>query len=211
MNSRILDAGCGDGIHAIVLSPLVEQNKLRAYGIDASIVALNAAQSRAGKNWQFAEADLVSLPFPDEYFDVVYAFGSIEYTSSPRDTFRELCRVLRPGGKMGVWMLPKPTGLTGVILSSLRFLTRATGPIVTRIIADAIVPMLLFAPNQSGLNLQNATWRQCREAIMVNIASPQLTTYTVEEVSTWFADHGMMLDENITGIIGAQWGCKADH
>ena len=205
---RILDAGCGDGVHAYVLSNFFATGKCQAYGIDASVSALNAAQGRVGDNWTFAEADLGKLPFADDFFDVVYAFGSIEYTDSPEKTLNELCRVLRPGGKLQIWMLPPPSGLTGVALAILRTTAQILGPLGARLIADAIVPLLQFLPNQTGLNLKNASWRQCREAVLVNVASSQLTTVHPEHVTEWLSLSGMMLEKELTGITGVQLATK---
>ena len=61
-----------------------------------------------------------------------------------------------------------------------------TGRAGTRLVADALVPVLGLLPTRSGLSLRNATWRQCREVILVNIAPRRLAFYDRDELAGWF-------------------------
>jgi len=49
-----------------------------------------------------------SLPFPTASFDHAVISGGIEYVTEPRELFRELWRVLRPGAKCFVTFVDKP-------------------------------------------------------------------------------------------------------
>lgn len=46
------------------------------------------------------------LPFEDESFDFIIANHVLEHIPNWWDCFKELCRVLRPGGKIEVWIPP---------------------------------------------------------------------------------------------------------
>lgn len=41
-----------------------------------------------------------SMPFEDEAFDVVLSNGVLNLSPLKEDAYREICRVLRPGGRL---------------------------------------------------------------------------------------------------------------
>lgn len=45
-------------------------------------------------------SDALALPFADATFDTVIDFGSADNIDPPEEVYRELCRVLRPGGML---------------------------------------------------------------------------------------------------------------
>ena len=60
----------------------------------------------------FREGDAEHLPFPDEAFDVVLSTFGVMFAPDQAQAARELLRVCRPGGKVGLANWP-PDGLTG--------------------------------------------------------------------------------------------------
>jgi len=64
INSKVLDAGCGEG-HLI--ERLSRKNKNTYYGLDLTDVALEAAKSRV-PNTVFTIGDITNLPFEDGFF-----------------------------------------------------------------------------------------------------------------------------------------------
>jgi ubiquinone/menaquinone biosynthesis C-methylase UbiE/alpha-beta hydrolase superfamily lysophospholipase len=64
---------------------------------------------------RFLAADLeAGVPFPDNYFDQVSCNLVISYLQEPKKVLRELCRVLRPGGKMVVSSLKPNADLSEI-------------------------------------------------------------------------------------------------
>jgi demethylmenaquinone methyltransferase / 2-methoxy-6-polyprenyl-1,4-benzoquinol methylase len=105
--ARILDICCGTGDLSISLFRLADY-KPEITGMDFSRLMLDEAEKKAtekapGSNIKFIEADVASLPFPDNYFDCVgisFAFRNLTY-KNPRtaDYLKEVKRVLKPGGQ----------------------------------------------------------------------------------------------------------------
>ncbi len=103
LNSRegnaILDVGCGLGSTIELLNQSLQQARLVGVNIDDR--QLQACRSLAPQNnnrlqWQLADA--CSLPFPDNSFDSVISVEAMFHFSSRREFFREVARVLKPGG-----------------------------------------------------------------------------------------------------------------
>jgi malonyl-CoA O-methyltransferase len=95
-DSRILDAGCGKGRYARIL---LERNpSSRLTGLDISEQMLRSVPPGIGK----VSGIMTDLPFADESFDGVYATESLEHAVDIERAIAEMCRVLRPGGKLAI-------------------------------------------------------------------------------------------------------------
>jgi SAM-dependent methyltransferase len=91
----VLDAGCGVGYGAAYLA---EQAR-RVVGVDRSEEAIAYARGRYGaRNVDFVVGDLLELDQPDDAFDVVCAFETIEHLPDQERFLGQVHRVLRPGG-----------------------------------------------------------------------------------------------------------------
>ena len=94
---RLLDVGCGPGR---LLQELRGQG-WDVYGVDFSSVAVSRAQS-AGLNVK--EGDLLTSGFENNFFDVVVFSHSLEHVYDPVATLREARRILRPGGRVLLYL-----------------------------------------------------------------------------------------------------------
>ena len=99
--SRLLDLGCGP---AGPLTFIAAQTKCTAVGLDVSANAIDAARARAA-SLQLAEritvqqADLnEALPFTAAFFHAVLSIDVILHLRDRAAVFREVFRVLAPGG-----------------------------------------------------------------------------------------------------------------
>lgn len=91
-----LDLGCGTG--EMMKQILQTDNCKELYGIDLSEEMLAVAKSKLPDQVKLLLGDSESLPFPDNFFDVVYCNDSFHHYPAPRNVLNEVQRVLKPGG-----------------------------------------------------------------------------------------------------------------
>jgi demethylmenaquinone methyltransferase/2-methoxy-6-polyprenyl-1,4-benzoquinol methylase len=107
-NVWILDVACGTGDLSLTLH---QSGEAHIVGVDFCRPMLDIAASKALKHgFQFPliEADALVLPFGDGSFDgVTIAFG-LRNLASMEVGFKELLRVLKPGGSLAVLEFSRP-------------------------------------------------------------------------------------------------------
>ena len=93
---RVLDVGCGKGRFARVFQEREPEAEL--WGLDLSEVMLRhvpaGIQTRAGS--------MTAMPFEDGFFDAAYATESLEHAVEIEKAVSEICRVVKPGGRIAI-------------------------------------------------------------------------------------------------------------
>jgi SAM-dependent methyltransferase len=92
---RLLDIGCNVGYIALLIQKAC--NAYDVYGIDNHEGRLSIAKERGIKTLQL-NIDKEPYPFPDEYFDAIFAGEVIEHLDDPDHFFEETNRILRKRG-----------------------------------------------------------------------------------------------------------------
>ena len=181
----MLDCGCGDGIHAEVLRTMFPDANY--VGIDISQESIFSAKQKVPE-YEFRVEDISTMSYKDNSFDVVMSYGVVAYTTDPIRTIQEIIRVTKPGGIIAIWMCAFDHVVTKLILQILRGVSHVGNGVFMGVVSNALVPFLSFVSNDSGVNLFNSTWKQCREVIEVNLAPPVLGLYTKSELSKLYKD-----------------------
>jgi ubiquinone/menaquinone biosynthesis C-methylase UbiE len=120
-NSVVLDSGSGTGIITLGFHDAGFRVK-RVVDLDLSFKSLAVAKEeiekkrRRSKRTSFVQANVLTMPFPDETFDLVLTCGVLEYTPLD-DGLREAARVLKKGAPL-VFVPVKPS-IVGSVLELL--------------------------------------------------------------------------------------------
>lgn len=104
---RVLDVGCGSGVVTRDLARRVAPGG-RAIGLDPSAALLTVAAERAAdaglaEQIEWREGDARALPFADGAFDAAIAVTALCHIPDGERAVPELVRVVRPGGRVGVF------------------------------------------------------------------------------------------------------------
>jgi ubiquinone/menaquinone biosynthesis C-methylase UbiE len=93
---RALDVGCGKGRFARIFKERYPDAEM--WGLDISEEMLKhvpaGIQTRAGS--------MTALPFEDAWFDAAYATESLEHAVEIDVAVAEICRVVKPGGRIAI-------------------------------------------------------------------------------------------------------------
>jgi SAM-dependent methyltransferase len=103
-DETVLDHACGGGMDALLAARRTGPEGL-VIGIDmtpAMCAAAREAAARAGMSAtiEIREGFFEKLPVADESVDVVLSNGVVNLSPAKPDVFREIYRVLRPGGRL---------------------------------------------------------------------------------------------------------------
>ncbi len=120
----VLDVGCGMGRFAEVAASYGAQ----VLGVDLS-VAVDAAHGNLGErdNAAFVQADVFDLPFRPGSFDLIYSLGALHHTPDTRSAFSKLPRLLKPGGRIAIWVYSNERRLRYLASDLLRPITTRMG------------------------------------------------------------------------------------
>jgi ubiquinone/menaquinone biosynthesis C-methylase UbiE len=96
----VLDASCGEG------DVTAQLNKIgcAAIGIDRSLGIINhrflTGKREVAEKPSFVLCDLLRLAFADNVFDKIVSLETVQEIEDDREFFREMSRVLKPGGRL---------------------------------------------------------------------------------------------------------------
>jgi len=102
-NDKILDVGCGGGRTINKLAVMASAGKV--YGIDYSEQSVAAAR-KTNARWidigraEIEQGSVSQLPSPDDTFDLVTAIETHLFWPDLPNDFREIFRVVKPGGQL---------------------------------------------------------------------------------------------------------------
>ncbi len=96
--ARVLEVGSGLGLLAVDVANAAPDVHVVGVEISAAQIAVAPAHKRV----TYVQGDAHTLDFPDGAFDLVYARYLLEHVADPQRVVREMRRVAKAGGRVGV-------------------------------------------------------------------------------------------------------------
>jgi ubiquinone/menaquinone biosynthesis C-methylase UbiE len=93
---RVLDVGCGKGRFARVFHE--QEPGAELWGLDISEAMLR----RVPEGIRTRAGSMTELPFEGAFFDCAYATESLEHAVEIEKAVSEICRVVKPGGRIAI-------------------------------------------------------------------------------------------------------------
>ena len=204
----VLDGGCGMGRYLRIAA---ESAPRRLVGLDLSGAVIAARDlTRDLPGVQVVQGDLLRPPFAPGSFDRIYSLGVLDHTPDPRAAFLALSRLLKPGGRIVIWVYPMEKPRLERIMNAHRaisrrlplwalvFLSRVMAPVGAlkrrmmlsghRLIARAGVALNLLT---IGVSMHPDP--EVRVCDTLDWYAPKfLSRHTQEEVLGWFKEAGLV-------------------
>ena len=211
--ARVLDAGCGMGRYLRVAA----EGGARVVGLDLS-GAVEAARDLTADfpGVGLLRGDLLRPPLADGSFDHIYSLGVLDHTPDPRAAFLALAKLLKPGGRIAIWVYQRERPALERIMDAHRAVSRRLplGVLVglSRLMAPvgAAKRHLMFSCNRlvarSGVALNLLTIGvsmhpdpEVRVCDTLDWYAPRyLSRHTFAEVAAWFAEAGLADVEDLS-------------
>jgi SAM-dependent methyltransferase len=203
----VLDAGCGMGRY---LRTAAESSARLIVGLDLSRAVVAARELTAlSPSVAVVRGDLLRVPLAPGSFDQIYSLGVLDHTPDPRAAFLELARLLKPGGRIAIWVYPRERALVEWIMNGQRALSTRLPVGLLEILCRLSVPV-------GGLKrrLMSSCWRpvqrlgvalhlftigvsmhpdpEVRVCDTLDWYAPRfMSRHTVDEINGWFRDAGL--------------------
>ena len=204
----VLDAGCGMGRYLRIAA---ESPARLIVGLDVSGAVAAARELTAElPHVAVVRGDLLRPCFAPESFDVIYSLGVLDHTPDPRMAFLAMARLLKPGGRIAIWVYPRQRPIVEAIMD----LQRAVS---TRMPLGLLEPLCRWTAPLGGLKrrlMASPRWLVQRLGVALHLATigvsmhpdPEvrvcdtldwyapkyLSRHAAEEVTGWFAEAGLI-------------------
>jgi SAM-dependent methyltransferase len=134
---RLLDAGVGAGRFA----ERAASKGAEVFGVDLTS-AVDAAYRNIGERERvhLIQADIFALPFRADTFDLAYSIGVLHHTPDPAAAFRRVADVVRPDGRLAVYLYSR-YGIAHRMSDLIRPLTTRLPLTVMWALSAAAVPL----------------------------------------------------------------------
>jgi SAM-dependent methyltransferase len=153
---------------------------------------------------------LLRPPFAAGTFDHIYSLGVLDHTPDPRQAFLTLAKLLKPGGRIAIWVYPRERELVEWIMNAQRIVS-------TRMPVAVLERLCRWSAPIGGLKrrLMASRWRLSeRLGVALHLATigvsmhpdPEvrvcdtldwyaprfMSRHSLDEIAGWFRDAGLI-------------------
>ena len=204
--TRVLDGGCGMGRYLRVAA----EAGAKVVGMDLSAATLAARDlTRERPNVAIVRGDLLRPPFAEGSFDHIYSLGVLDHTPDARVAFLALAGLLKPGGRIVVWVYQRERPALerimdahravssrlplGMLLALSRMMA-PVGGVKRRLMAskNRLVARTGVALNLLTIGVSMHPDPEVRVCDTLDWYAPKyLSRHTFDEVAEWFREAGL--------------------
>ena len=191
----VFEGGCGKGRHTTVIAGWGAKDVVALDLGDAVEVAF--AHTRHLPNAHVVQGDLCAPPVV-RGFDVAFSIGVLHHLPSPRAGFSRLRELVRPGGKLAVWVYGYESNEWIVkLVSPVRERVTSRMPadwlywlsIAPSLAVHAVAKLLRKLPARDYLDvLAPLPFREVHSIVFDQLVTPIAYYLPRAEVESWFAD-----------------------
>lgn len=220
---RVLEVGCGTGVVLRDLAALVGPRG-RVVGVDPSRRAVAAARALCGapehRRISVRVADGLRLPFAANRFDAALAVTVVLHVADPLAFVRELARVVRPAGRVG--LQDQDFGTIAVTHPDRELTDRIIRGVAWRIYEEPYsgrrLPGLLRAAGLEGVRLLTGVYqdtalapytktfieRRAENAVRFGIADAATVQGWLDGFTALVAEGAFVMTMNFYGAVGVK-------
>jgi ubiquinone/menaquinone biosynthesis C-methylase UbiE len=102
---KVIDIGCGSGWLSREMAKVVTEGEVVGLDISEEFIrkTKQVKDKKSSKNYRepiFRVADVVNIPYPDDYFNYAVSLASFSFWTDPEKGLKEIKRVLKRDGKL---------------------------------------------------------------------------------------------------------------
>ncbi len=166
-----LDVGCGDGNFL----PFIPEDGIKIALDYSNVVDLVAKRYEKMDNLFLLQADAQNLPLKAEVVDYLISYGCLNCIPNLKRGMIEVARVLKRDGYAGIWGYGTKNTIERYGFAILRTIYHSLGfSLMQTFFTYALIPVLLFVDNSTGIKPGNNSLKECAEIISTNLAPESL-------------------------------------
>ncbi|MCK9612098.1 MAG: methyltransferase domain-containing protein [Bacteroidales bacterium] len=183
-NKLIIDVGCGHGLNANAIAKYPDT----VVGIDLGKSIENAYKFNFRENVWLLQADLQYLPFENNTFDLLLSGGVIHHTTNTELSFCNIETVLKPQGKICLWLYHPVKDFFHNFFVHLRKITSKM-PVRMQFLFY-LFHIFPFTYSIKKLKGRKLNWREEMIDLMDSLSPAYRFEHTHDEAASWLLKKG---------------------